>query len=80
LSCNKKGNYIFIVVADDGAGIEETVLPHVFERFYKGSGGNTGIGLSIVKSIVEQHGGTIAVENNGGAVFTIVMPRAEENR
>ncbi|WP_235670471.1 ATP-binding protein [Clostridioides difficile] len=49
-------------------------LPHVFERFYKGVGGNHGIGLSIVKSIVNKHGGRIYVENGKkGAKFTILF-------
>jgi len=77
LSCRKKAGQIYLSVADDGNGVDADVLPRVFERFYKGSGGNTGIGLSIVKSIVEQHGGTIAIENSNGAVFTIVLPTGE---
>jgi len=75
ISMHLRGGYIGIKVADDGAGIHPGVIPHIFERFYKGEGGNTGIGLSIVKSIVEQHKGTIAVENSDtGAVFTIILP------
>ena len=76
LSCRKNGGYISIVVSDDGNGIEPDVLPHVFERFYKGKGGNTGIGLSIVKSIADQHKGSVKAENaaDSGAVFTISLP------
>jgi len=76
LSCFKKGNNVQIIVADDGKGIEAEVLPHVFERFYKGKDGNTGIGLSIVKSIADQHNGHIAAANSGdgGAVFTLSLP------
>ena len=76
LSCHKREDYIEIRVADDGAGIEADLMPHVFERFYKGTDGNHGIGLSIVKSIVEQQGGQIRAENasQGGAVFTITLP------
>jgi len=75
LSLHLRGGYIGIKVADDGKGIADDILPHVFERFYKGEGGNTGIGLSIVKSIVQQHKGSVAVENsNTGAVFTIILP------
>lgn len=67
---------IVLSVADDGKGISENDLPHVFERFYKGEGGNFGIGLSITKEIIERHGGTITAENNPtkGAVFTITLP------
>jgi len=76
LSCKQHTSCIKICVTDDGPGIEPEALPHVFERFYKGAGGNHGIGLSIVKSIVEQHNGHITAENpsNGGAVFTITLP------
>ena len=76
LSCHKKTGCIEIGVADDGAGIEPDLAPHVFERFYKGSDGNFGIGLSIVKSIVQQHGGRVMAENldGGGALFSITLP------
>lgn len=76
ISCYQTENQIEITVADDGNGIKQEILPHVFERFFKGEGGNTGIGLSIVKSIAEQHGGTVKAQNsiNGGAVFTISLP------
>jgi len=76
LSCCMKAGNVEIVVADDGAGIEPDMMPHVFERFYKGTGGNFGIGLSIVKSIAQQHGGRVTAENSpdGGAVFTVTLP------
>lgn len=75
LACFKKGKQINIVVTDDGDGVEPEILPHVFERFYKGKNGNTGIGLSIVKSIVQQHGGYVTAKNldDGGARFTITL-------
>jgi len=77
LSCREKADHIEICVADDGAGIAPALLPHVFERFTKGSGGNHGIGLSIVKTIVEQRGGSIIARNGmqGGAAFIISLPR-----
>jgi len=76
LSCRKKSNHIEVCVSDDGQGVDSVVLPHVFERFYKGNGGNTGIGMAIVKSIAEQHGGHVMAENSnsGGAVFTVILP------
>jgi len=76
LSCHKKAKHIEIRIADDGAGIAPDAISHVFERFYKGADGNHGIGLSIVKSVMEQQGGHITVENGkkGGAVFTISLP------
>jgi len=77
LSAHKRVNYVEISIEDDGDGIEPEMLGHIFERFYKGSGGVHGIGLSIVKSIVEdQHKGQITAENNtnGGAKFVITLP------
>ena len=76
ISCRKGGSNIIISVADDGNGIEAETLPHVFERFYKGKGGNTGIGLAIVKSIADQHNGFIRAENssNNGAIITLTLP------
>ena len=75
LTCRKKGEYVILSVRDDGDGIEAAVLPRIFERFNKGKKGNTGIGLSIVKSIVLQHHGDVKGENleDGGAVFTITL-------
>jgi len=75
ISCVKKNGDIELAVTDDGAGIESEILPHVFERFYKGKKGNTGIGLSIVKSIAGQHGGLVSAKNlpAGGAIFTITL-------
>ena len=76
LSCHNRGDCVEICVSDDGAGIAPEAIPHVFERFYKGVGGNHGIGLSIVKSIAEQHKGSVTAKNasSGGAVFTITLP------
>ena len=67
--------WAIIRIMDDGPGFEPDKLPHVFERFYKGKNGLTGIGLSIVKSVVEQHKGTATAENGEtGAVLTISLP------
>ena len=76
LSCHKRAGRIVVCVKDDGPGIDAGTMPHIFERFYKGTDGNHGIGLSIVKSIVEQHGGSAKAENaaDGGAMFMIELP------
>jgi signal transduction histidine kinase len=72
-----------IEVADTGVGIEATELPHIFERFYRGSranearGSGSGLGLAIVRSIVDMHGGTVEVESRvgNGSRFTVTLPR-----
>ena len=70
---------IAITVTDSGPGIPPEHLPHVFDRFYKGDAartqtGGSGLGLSIVKAIVERHGGTIAVESQPGrTVFEVTL-------
>ena len=75
IECFAIGTNAIIRVIDDGPGFEPDKLPHVFERFYKGKNGLTGIGLSIVKSVVEQHKGSAAAENGEkGAVLTISLP------
>jgi len=66
-------------VCDTGPGIPREHLPLIFERFYKAdaarkAAGGSGLGLSIVKAIVERHGGTITARNDNGAVFDIVLP------
>ena len=69
------GDEITISITDDGKGISENDLPHIFDRFYKGEGGNFGIGLAITKDIIERHGGSITAENEEqGARFTITLP------
>lgn len=64
-----------IEVSDDGPGIEEKDLPHLFERFYTGEKGQSGVGLSIAQEIVLLHGGSLSAANSGkGAVFLMTLP------
>ena len=79
LAAARDGDRIRITVRDSGPGIPPEHLPMIFDRFYKAdasrkASGGSGLGLSIVKAIVERHGGTIAARNENGAVFEIVMP------
>ena len=75
---------VVLTIADSGPGIAPEVLPHVFERFYRAHrpvGDHRhcgGLGLAIAKSIVELHGGTIAVESRVklGSTFTVRLPHA----
>ena len=70
-------------VADNGEGIDPEFLPHVFDRFRQADASSTrrhgglGLGLSIVKQLVELHGGTISAKSAGrdlGATFRIALP------
>jgi two-component system sensor histidine kinase TrcS len=68
-------------VADDGPGIDEELVPHLFERFVRADksrsreAGHSGLGLAIAASIAEAHGGNITVESRAGrTVFTITLP------
>lgn len=75
LRCARAEGHIEVSVIDDGPGIPPEQLPHVFERFYKGIDGKHGIGLSIVKSVVELHGGEVSVQaDETGTCFTLLFP------
>ncbi len=84
LSAQDGGNgRLQLQVSDNGPGIASADLPHIFSRFYRGDksrvdNGDSGLGLAIVRSIVEAHGGSItAVSTPGeGATFTIDLPLA----
>ncbi len=70
---------VVIRIQDDGPGISEEDLPHLFERFYKGKGGNFGLGLAISKSAVQSLGGEIRAYNGEtGAVFEITLPYQQD--
>ncbi|UOQ45240.1 HAMP domain-containing histidine kinase [Halobacillus salinarum] len=71
---------ITIRISDDGEGIPEDLLPHLFERFIKGKEGETGLGLAISRAIVVRSGGTIKASNKEeetGAVFELTLPAME---
>ena len=71
VAIRQKGESVWITVRDHGRGIPEAELPHVKEKFYKGSSKNrgTGIGLAVCDEIVTRHGGELRVENaEGGAL------------
>ena len=79
LTATRGSDGVHIVVRDTGPGIPPEHLPLIFDRFYKAdaarkAAAGSGLGLSIVKAIVERHGGTIAARNDGGAVFEILLP------
>ena len=78
-------SHVEVVVADTGQGIESGFLPYVFDRFRQGDGaftrraGGLGLGLAIVRSLVELHGGSVAALSDGkdcGATFVVRLPMA----
>ena len=76
---------IHVSISDSGAGISDEELPHVFDRFWRGrnpDGHGAGLGLTIVKGIVEAHGGRIAVESalGEGTTFRFSVPLRAERR
>jgi signal transduction histidine kinase len=83
VSAKRNDGSVVIKVTDEGMGIAEKDLPHIFERFYradlarsKEETGGYGLGLSIAKKIVDLHRGSIAVKSkmNEGTTFTIKLP------
>lgn len=85
VSAQKQNSSAAINVTDNGLGIPENDLPHVFDAFYRIDRGEvqreegSGLGLSIVKTIVEQHGGTIEVKSaeGQGSTFIVLLPLVE---
>jgi two-component system OmpR family sensor kinase len=82
LSTSAVDQRVAIHVQDTGPGIAPDLLPHIFERFYRGdvsrSGGGAGLGLSIAKELAEAQGGALTVQSQvaRGSVFTVMLPRA----
>jgi signal transduction histidine kinase len=75
--------YARLTVSDDGAGIDPALLPHLFERFWQAdtsttrAHGGLGLGLAVVRHLVELHGGSVRAESEGegrGATFTVTLP------
>ncbi|RMF18604.1 MAG: hybrid sensor histidine kinase/response regulator [Candidatus Dadabacteria bacterium] len=83
---SRRGDRVTLVVADTGIGIPEDKLPRIFERFYQVDPsatrryGGMGIGLSLVKEVVENHEGSLNVQSRAGegATFTVEIPAATD--
>ena len=75
LTCRTEKRHATIRIQDNGDGIAEADLPHIFDRFYMGKSGKSGIGLALTKEIIHLHKGTIRAYNGDtGAVFEITIP------
>ena len=75
LTCRTEKRHATIRIQDNGDGIAEADLPHIFDRFYMGKSGKSGIGLALTKEIIHLHKGTIRAYNGDtGAVFEISFP------
>ena len=75
LTCRADKRHVTIRIQDDGDGIAEEDLPHIFDRFYMGRSGKSGIGLALTREIIHLHRGTIRAYNREtGAVFEISIP------
>ena len=81
IGAENDGKYAKITVSDDGVGIPQEHINKVWGRFYRADNvrndeyGSNGLGLSMVKSIVELHGGSVEVssEENNGTTFTVTL-------
>ncbi len=89
LTVRREKSEAAISVADDGVGISSELLPHVFDLFTQGqtsldrAQGGLGIGLTVVRSLIEMHGGRVTVQSSGsggGSTFTVYLPLASESR
>jgi signal transduction histidine kinase len=86
VSVAKENGRVRLTVLDNGPGLPDEHLPHVFDRFYRADSsrarrtGGTGLGLAIVAAIVSAHEGTVAVasEPGRGAQFTVTLPGVTE--
>ena len=85
IETKKRGNKAVVKISDNGGGIADSDKEHIFDMFYSGaneiadSRRSLGLGLSLCKSIIHAHGGTITVSDNTphGAVFTFTLPAEE---
>ncbi|MGH9200497.1 MAG: ATP-binding protein [Vicinamibacterales bacterium] len=86
VSLRRNETHAEIDITDNGGGIPADVLPHVFERFYRGDHrtvmGGTGLGLAIAQRIARAHGGSIRAQSEvgKGSTFTVSLPLAEDGR
>jgi PAS domain S-box-containing protein len=88
LRADRSGGHVVVSIRDNGIGIPEQSLPRIFDMFsqvdrsIERTTGGLGIGLALVKGLVEMHGGTVAAASGGigkGSVFTVTLPLASQD-
>lgn len=88
INTRQTGSHVYLEISDTGQGISAEFLPHVFERFRQADSSTTrqhgglGLGLAIVRHLVEIHGGTVRAQSDGegkGATFTVILPLLADN-
>ncbi|MDX1378101.1 MAG: ATP-binding protein, partial [Anaerolineales bacterium] len=85
---DEKGENVFVSVSDQGIGIEEENMPRIFDRFYHlekhGDDlfGGIGLGLAIIRQVIEQHQGKLEVEStpDKGSTFTLTLKKWKEKK
>jgi signal transduction histidine kinase len=84
LGDSKEGSALQITVSDNGPGIDEADLPHIFEMFYRGTSSRReqgmGMGLAVAKWVADSHGWSISARSNRGACFCIAIPLSPRER
>jgi len=86
VSLESEGEHVYVSVKDNGIGIKPEFLPAVFERFRQdrstpAQNGGLGLGLAIVRQLVEMHGGTVSVRSDGsgkGSEFIVELPARQQ--
>jgi signal transduction histidine kinase/CheY-like chemotaxis protein len=88
IACSREGDEIVTTITDDGHGIDAGFMPHLFKRFSQADAsitrrhGGLGLGLAIVRHLVELHGGTVSADSDGrdrGATFTVRLRAAQDD-
>jgi signal transduction histidine kinase len=79
-TANIDGNHVLVTVKDSGPGVDPDAIAKIFEPFYTTKSGGMGMGLSICRSILQNHGGRLWASANGGsgATFQFSLPKHRE--
>ncbi|MBR2784000.1 MAG: HAMP domain-containing histidine kinase [Firmicutes bacterium] len=79
VTAREDADRILVRVGDQGPGVDESSMAHIFDKFYQADTSHkaegNGLGLALVREIAQAHGGSVSVENDGGAVFTVELAK-----